>query len=154
MVQIGFAVHRHPVVSCLLVVQGVLFGLVACSPEVSTTSAQTADNTIGTYCDELLPSLCTYAVEVCGADGPVARCVDNTRPICCQGACSRPARLLKDLDACKIAYAGQDAGVDDAGNPVEAVAGRPCSEVLAGLSPEPCRDVVELLTQPPVEGAK
>lgn len=58
------------------------------------------------------------------------------------------------MEACKVAYAGRDAGVDDAGNWQEAVAGRPCNEVLAGFSPEPCRDMIELLVQPPVEGAR
>ena len=130
MVRIGFAFRLG-----LLVSLGILEA--GCSPEITSTSAQTANDTIGAYCDELLPAFCSYAVDTCGADGPVARCVDNTRPTCCQGACSRPARLLKDLDACKAAY-------------IE----RPCSEVLAGLSPEPCRDVVELLHQPPVEGAQ
>lgn len=147
MVQIGFTPRRGLLVSLMLLGLG-------CSPEITSTGPQTADDTIGAYCDELLPVLCTYAVEACGADGPVARCIDNTRPTCCQGACSRPARLVKDLDACKLAYAGRDAGVDDGGAPLEALPGRPCSEVLAGLSPEPCRDVVELLSQAPVEGAR
>ena len=148
MVQIGFIARltRHAALAFAVAV--------GCSPEVTTTGPQAADDTIGAYCDELLPAMCTYAVETCGAAGPVALCVDNSRPICCQGACSRPAKLLKDLDACKAAYTGREAGVDEAGNPVEAVAGRPCSEVLAGLSPEPCRDVVELLVQPAVDGAR
>jgi len=125
-----------------------------CSPDVSSSGNETSDKTIGYYCDQLLPAFCAYAVESCGDDGPVARCIDNNRPICCQGACSRPARLLGDLDACKLTYAGRDAGVDEGGVAFEAVAGRPCEEVLAGLSPAVCHDVVELLAQPPVDQAR
>ncbi|MCS6899488.1 MAG: hypothetical protein RMJ98_07130 [Myxococcales bacterium] len=129
MVRIGFAFWL--IFLCL----GVL-GL-GCSPEITGTNSLTEHETIGTYCDQLLPAFCVHAVDICGAEGPVARCVDDNRPICCQGACSRPARLLKDLETCKLAYAE-----------------RPCSEVLAGLSPEPCRDVVELLSKPSVDGER
>lgn len=83
--------------------------------------------TIGAHCDQLLPVFCTYAVETCGASGAVADCVANARPVCCQGACSRPATIVKDLLTCEQAYVAQG-----------------CSEVLAGLTPEACREVVEL----------
>ncbi|MCU0656932.1 MAG: hypothetical protein MUF64_17255 [Polyangiaceae bacterium] len=135
MVQVGFIARRSRRVAGLLL--GLWAPVFGCSPEVSEENPQDADDTIGAYCDALLPALCTHAVDTCGAEGPVARCVDNARAICCQGACSRPAKLVKDLEACKVAYAE-----------------RPCGEVLAGLSPEACSEVVELLAQREVEGTR
>lgn len=160
MVQAGFARPKRSVPRwvwpglCLALGGWLAVSGGGCSPEVTDTTAATADDTIGHYCDQLLPTFCAYAVNVCGADGPVARCVDNSRAICCQGACSRPARLVGDLSACTNAYAGREAGVDEAGEAVPAVSGRPCGEVLAGLSPAECQGVVELLTQPAVDQAQ
>lgn len=154
MTRSGFASRERWVCGALVSLWVVVVGGSGCSPEVTSDNPQTSESTVGVYCDQLLPAFCTYAVTTCGLEGSVVLCIDNARPTCCQGACSRPARLVKDLEACKVAYAGRDAGVDDAGLAVEAVAGQPCSNVLAGLSPVACQDVVELLATPAVDGAQ
>lgn len=129
-----------------------------CSPEVTSDSSDQGDRTAGFYCDQIVPVFCEYAITVCGAEGPLIRCTDNARPICCQGACSRPARLVDggDPQACVEAYAGQGAKLrdPDAGSLVSGdggfgPGGLSCTEVLAGLAPKACQDVFELLAAPP-----
>jgi hypothetical protein len=121
-----------------------------CSPAVTANPDEQSDNTIGAYCDQILPTFCSYAVGTCGTGTTEARCVADARPICCQGACSRPARLAdgKSIARCLQAYAGSDGGVDDAGAAQDASAGLPCNQVQAGLAPAECQEVVELLSRP------
>ena len=124
----------------------------ACSPAVTANPDEQSDNTIGAYCDQILPTFCAYAVDTCGSGTTQARCIVDARPICCQGACSRPARLVKDLGACLFAYAGGDGGLDEAGVDHEAGTGLPCNQVIAGLAPVECQEVVELLSRPGLTG--
>ena len=100
---------------------------------------------IATYCDEVLPAMCTYAVQTCGVGTTVAECVSGARTTCCQGGCSRlactPARA--DVARCVHTYAGPDAAFDatpedPTGNPL------PCSLVEKGYAPAECRNVVKL----------
>lgn len=119
-----------------------------CSPAVTANLDEQSDNTIGAYCDRILPTFCAYAVDTCGSGTTQARCIVDARPICCQGTCSRPARLVKNVDDCLHAYAGDEAGIDEVGVEHEAGVGQPCNQVQAGLAPVACQEVVELLTSP------
>jgi hypothetical protein len=119
-----------------------------CSSSSDTTEPQAGDRTIGEYCDEVLPSFCEYAINTCDQAGTVETCIANARPICCQGACARSARQLKDIDTCVHAYAGDEAGVDEAGVEHQDLPGLSCQAVAAGLAPEPCRDLAQLLRFP------
>ncbi len=96
-------------------------------------SSGAGGQTIGDYCDQLLPIFCQHAINTCKATGPVEACAENARAVCCQGACSRSAKVPegKSLLQCEQDYIQQS-----------------CNAVSAGLSPASCRDLVELDAAP------
>ena len=127
------------------------------------------DSTIGAYCDELLPTFCAYAVQVCGVGSSITSCISNSKPACCQRACKQRVRWISpdEIEACKLAYAGTvlDAGTPDAnvtigtvstdGGAFEAgfdgstavegpVNGLPCSAVSKGVLPAKCQGLIQI----------
>lgn len=131
------------VVALVGTVVAATLGFAGCTAD-ETSPAQEGGVAVGVLCDAIVEPMCAYAVESCGEPGPVVRCVDRAKPACCQGACSRPARWLRDPAACVKAYVGEgsadDAGVGRAETPPLG-----CDAVLAGFAPEPCRDLFEFL---------
>lgn len=95
-----------------------------CKGDEGDETSQPGEQTIGEFCDEILPPFCTYAVQTCKQAGTVESCIAASKSICCQGACNRAARLVegKDVSQCVRDYAGADAklggdaGASDAGD--------------------------------------
>lgn len=132
----------------------------------TTQDLRATDRTIGHYCDLLLPSFCTYAVNTCGVSGTVADCVTVARPSCCQGACQRAARPVCATDpcpeggedevvgACLLAYTGSSTPIADgtgsAGSGgASGAAGLDCASLAVGFAPPACREKFLLLDAPP-----
>jgi hypothetical protein len=112
-----------------------------------------ASTTIGEYCDQLLPGMCTYAVDTCGVGGTVSSCLEKARPVCCQGACRRKAcpPAAGVIEACLRAYVGDAPDVDGG----EGSAGPlPCDKVRAGLAPRECQSIVRLVSFSPDDTAR
>lgn len=141
------------------------------------SEVRATDRTIGYYCDLLLPSFCTYAVNSCRVGGTVADCVTVSRPSCCQGACQRAARPVCETDPCPeggeaalvagcleaytgsatpIADASGDAGASGAaGSTGSGASGLDCASLNAGFAPQACTEKFLLLGLPkaPVDPA-
>ena len=140
------------------VLTALLSWLLACSKNAS--DARTDQGTIGTYCDQLLPTFCDYAVNTCGLSRTVSECLSDARSPCCQGTCGRAAQLVAPdvLERCKSAYTGQSSGGGggaggtssgaSSGASSQSAASLSCADMRAGLAPAPCREILQLLATP------